>query len=82
MPDHTNRILSADHSFTIDEFCTAERISRAQYYVMRRAGLGPREMRHGRAVRISPQARHDWHRTREAASATISTTITAESTTA
>ena len=43
-----NRMLhlaesAADQSQTIPEFCSTERISRAFYYEMRKAGRGPRE---------------------------------------
>jgi hypothetical protein len=66
-----NRMLylaesAADQSQTIPEFCSTERISRAFYYEMRKAGRGPREMRHADGcVRISPEARRDWRRERE-----------------
>jgi hypothetical protein len=53
-------------SKTIDEFCTAERISRAMYYKLRRLGKGPREMAVGTHRRISPEAQADWRRDREA----------------
>ena len=47
---------AADQSQTIPEFCSAERISRAFYYEMRKAGRGPREMRHADGcVRVSPR---------------------------
>ena len=57
---------AAAQSQTIPEFCSAERISRAFYYEMRKAGRGPREMRHADGcVRVSPEARLDWRRDRE-----------------
>ena len=61
--------LANESSQTIDEFCTSERISRSQYYVMRAEGWGPAEMWIGAAVRISPEARRAWRREREAAAA-------------
>jgi predicted DNA-binding transcriptional regulator AlpA len=56
-----------NHSLTIPEFCESERISRAHYFNMRSRGEGPREMRIGKSVRISPEARADWRREREVA---------------
>jgi hypothetical protein len=58
------------HSETIDEFCESERISRRHYYTLKARGKGPREMRLGDAVRITPEAKADWRREREAESAT------------
>jgi predicted DNA-binding transcriptional regulator AlpA len=59
-----------DASFTIDEFCRVEKISRAFYYKLKKQGRGPREMKLGPgAKRISGQARRDWHRQREAEAA-------------
>ena len=51
-------------SYTIREFCVAERISRSMFYKLDRAGKGPRRMRPQNT--ISEQARIDWHRAREA----------------
>jgi len=56
-----------DQSFTIAEFCASEKISRAHYFNLRDRGEGPREMRLGRSVRISPEARAEWRREREIA---------------
>jgi hypothetical protein len=51
-------------SYTIDEFCAAERFGVTFYYRMRKLGLGPVE--HcppgTKTVRISPAARDEWHR--------------------
>ena len=51
----------------IDEFCRAHRISRAHYFNLKKAGLGPREMKLGTRVSISREAAADWRREREAA---------------
>lgn len=51
-------------SLTIKEFCHLERISRPTYYKLQRQGRGPAEMRFGTAVRISPEARAEWHTAR------------------
>jgi hypothetical protein len=56
--------MSSQPSHTKAEFCALEKISRAYYYKLRRAGDGPDEMDTGR---ISPEARERWHREREAA---------------
>jgi hypothetical protein len=63
------RVPTDEISQTVDEFCTSERISRAQFYVMQREGWGPRLMGIGRSVRISHEARRDWRRERERARA-------------
>ena len=54
---------------SIAEFCAAHGISRASYYNIKRAGLGPREIRVGRSVRISTGAAAEWREKLEAASA-------------
>ena len=58
-------------SQTIPQFCASEAISRAFYYDhLRKTGRNPREMRHADGcVRISPEARRDWRREREAETA-------------
>jgi hypothetical protein len=50
-------------SQTISEFCAAENIGNATYYKMKKAGIGPEETRipGTKVVRISPQARAEWH---------------------
>ncbi|WP_066501018.1 hypothetical protein [Bradyrhizobium macuxiense] len=54
-------------AYTIPKFCEAHDISERFYFKMRDAGLGPREMRIGRAVRISLKAAADWAEAREKA---------------
>jgi hypothetical protein len=51
-------------SYTIREFCIAERISESTYFLLRKRGLGPEEMRIGSLVRITHQARLDWQSAR------------------
>lgn len=51
---------------TIQEFCASEGLSPSFYYGLRRRGRGPREMRDGAFVRISPQAKLDWRAAMEA----------------
>jgi hypothetical protein len=53
-------------SFSINEFCTRHRISKGKYFAMRKAGIGPVEMRLGHAlVRITAEAERAWQRARE-----------------
>ena len=58
-------VREPEPSYTIGEFCRAERISLPTFYKLKRLGLGPREMRNGALIRISHQARVDWQRARE-----------------
>ena len=60
-------MLDAEQSFTINEFCQLERICRATYYNLRRAGLGPDEILVGSHRRITAAARRRWHQGRERA---------------
>jgi hypothetical protein len=55
-------------AFSITEFCTAHRISRATFYNLLAAGEGPRTMKVGNRVLISRDAAADWRREREQAS--------------
>ncbi len=59
-------IIDSDESFTINEFCRAEKISRAYFYKLKKQGRGPRLMA---TNRITQQARRDWQRAREAEAA-------------
>jgi predicted DNA-binding transcriptional regulator AlpA len=53
----------ADGLLTINEFCEWASISRRQYYVQRKQGLGPKEMRLGdRTIRITREEAHAWAR--------------------
>ncbi len=56
---------------SISRFCARHDISRATYYNLRQAGLGPREMRIGARVLITAEAAAAWRREREAASAVV-----------
>jgi hypothetical protein len=57
----------SDPSFTIDEFCAAERISRSMLYKFWCEGRGPRFYLNGSHRRITQRARLDWQSQREAA---------------
>jgi hypothetical protein len=53
-------------SFSINQFCQRHHISRAKYFGMRKAGLGPVEMRLGPGtIRITREAELDWQHARE-----------------
>jgi hypothetical protein len=54
--------------YTVNEFCTAHRISRSQLYKLWQAGVGPRIMRVGSKILITNEAAADWRSKREAAS--------------
>lgn len=58
-----------DASFTVNEFCVVEKISRAQIYKDWAAGRGPRFFLVGSHRRISADARAEWRRKREAEAA-------------
>ena len=52
-------------NFTIKQFCEAEGFSVPHYFKLRRMGRGPRELRIGAVVRITAEARRDFHRANE-----------------
>jgi predicted DNA-binding transcriptional regulator AlpA len=56
----------SERSLTIKEFCKRHHISRGKYFDMRKAGIGPAEMRLGPSmVRISAEADLAWQHARE-----------------
>jgi hypothetical protein len=59
-PDSTNQ-SAPTMARTIREFCAGHRISRTHFHNLRKAGKGPRVMRLGRRVLITPEAEADWH---------------------
>jgi hypothetical protein len=61
----------ADPTFTIDEFCRAEHISRSLLYEYWRAGIGPKFYLAGTHRRITATARLEWQRQREAAAEVV-----------
>jgi hypothetical protein len=62
---------ASESSFTVDQFCLLEGISRATYFKLRREGRGPREMIiSGNIIRITVRSRADWQRARERESRT------------
>jgi hypothetical protein len=54
-------------SYTVDEFCKAERISRSMLYEFWKEGCGPRFYLNGNTRRIPHQARLKWQKERMAA---------------
>lgn len=58
-----------DPSYTITEFCAAERISRAMLYKLWAEDKGPRWFCIGSHRRISHEARIEWRRERESEAA-------------
>jgi hypothetical protein len=61
----------ANPSFTVKEFCSAERMSRSKLYEAWREGNGPRFYWVGNHRRITAQARLDWQRQQEAKAAAL-----------
>jgi hypothetical protein len=58
--------MEGEHSLSINEFCARHRISRGKYFSLRKAGLGPAEMRLGPStVRITREAELDWQHARQ-----------------
>jgi hypothetical protein len=59
-------MTESERSLTIKEFCKRHHISRGKYFDMRKAGIGPAEMRLGRAlVRISAESDLAWQHARQ-----------------
>jgi hypothetical protein len=61
--------MTVDPSYTIPEFCNAERLSVSMLYKMWSQGQGPRYFLVGSSRRISHEARIEWRTEREAAAA-------------
>ena len=55
-----------DQSYTVNEFCTAERMSRGMFYKLQAQGKAPRIYYIGNSPRISHQARTEWRERLEA----------------
>jgi hypothetical protein len=54
-------------AYTVREFCTAHRISRSHYYVLKARGLGPDEAELLGRIIITKEAAAAWRRKRTAA---------------
>jgi hypothetical protein len=66
----TANAVITDPSYTVKEFCAAERISRTTLYKAWAEGWGPDFYRVGATRRITHRARIAWQRAREAEVAT------------
>jgi len=51
--------------FDIRTFCESNKISRAFFYQLQKAGNGPRIMKVGRRTLITPEAAADWRKKME-----------------
>jgi hypothetical protein len=58
--------LPYEPSYSVDEFCAVERMSRVSLYEHWKLGKEPRFYLNGRCRRITHRARLDWQREREA----------------
>jgi predicted DNA-binding transcriptional regulator AlpA len=58
-----------EESFTIDEFCANEKISRSFFYKLEEQGEAPKTYPLGRTRRIGPAAYKAWRTAREAIAA-------------
>jgi hypothetical protein len=71
-PEVTSHALGAPEAeqdaATIPQFCAAHNISTPFYYKMRKAGLGPDEIRLGSKILVGREAAARWRADREAAS--------------
>ena len=56
----------SEQSYTVEEFCKAERISRGMHYLQWRRGKGPRFYFSDNHRRITSEARAEYHQQREA----------------
>jgi hypothetical protein len=56
--------------FSVNEFCTRNRISLSTWWKLRREGRGPRTMQLGHVSRITRDAELDWRREMEAHAST------------
>jgi len=56
-------------SFSIDEFCARNDISRSMFYLLKKGGKAPRVMSVGTRQIITKEAESDWHRQMEGAPA-------------
>jgi hypothetical protein len=59
-------IVVVDPTYTVAEFCEAERISNTRFFDYLNTDRAPRYWMHGSQIRITHQARLDWQRDREA----------------
>ena len=60
--------MNQQQAFSVGEFCTAHRISRAFFYLMLKDGRAPRTFKLGRRTLISSEAAAAWLRRMESLS--------------
>jgi hypothetical protein len=60
------RLRQPNDVHNIESFCEANGISVSHYFVLKRNGKGPREMKVGKRILITPEAEAAWRRAREA----------------
>jgi hypothetical protein len=65
MPADDTKPAAKRAAKAITQFCATKQFSEPTYYKLKARGLGPREMRIGPIVRISPEAEDEWDRARE-----------------
>lgn len=58
--NNTPRKKIGRSSYTLAEFLERNHLSRSTYYALRGAGLAPKEMRIGNALRFSVEAEKEW----------------------
>lgn len=58
-------------SYTIEQFCQRQNISRAYFYILANEGKAPRSFKLGRTTRISEAAVAEWIAAREAETAGV-----------
>lgn len=68
MRKKARRKRQPDDVHSIESFCRSNGISITTYFVLKRQGKGPREMKVGKRILITPEAEQDWRRAREAES--------------
>ena len=64
-----DRAPVAAAAFSIDEFCSTHRISRALFYLLQRDGDGPRLMRVRGRTLVTAEAAADWRNRMESGQA-------------
>jgi hypothetical protein len=69
MTDQHDNFTPYEPSYTIDEFCAVERISRVKLYEAWKQNFGPRFYWNGNQRRITHRSRLAWQDQREAAAA-------------
>ncbi|TAN77818.1 MAG: hypothetical protein EPN20_01540 [Magnetospirillum sp.] len=55
-----NHIPVSAASYTVQQFCDHHQIGRTTYFKIRKVGLGPKEVRVGKLIRITLEAEREW----------------------